>query len=457
VPDERQAGIETDLLDSLRKKQPLLWLNSGLEAGADPIPGLDPASAEQRLARYAAPLSHLFPEMEPTGGRLYSALQPIPKTQAALQAAAGMPAAGSAGAGTGAATGAAGDGVWLLKRDDALPVAGSVKARGGFHEVLALAERLTAEAGRPISAGDPMQLCGDTVRALLGRHTLSVGSTGNLGMSIGLIGRRLGFQVVIHMSADAKQWKKERLRRHGITVVEHSGDYAAAVDAGRQEAARAANIHFVDDERSRYLFLGYAAAAGELTRQLQEQGRRVDADHPLFVYLPCGVGGAPGGIAYGLKLRFGGHVHCFFAEPTAAPCMLVQLAAGVDKAVSVYNIGLDNVTEADGLAVGLASPLVAPIMAKMLSGVFTVADDTLFRDAYLLAQQEGILLEPSAAAALRGPLWLRSTRRGGDYLDSHGLARTMDRATHVIWSTGGSLVPSEEHARFQARGAQAAA
>lgn len=445
---EQQPDLEAGLLNQLRQKQPLLWLNDGLQDDVQPTPGLDPAVAEQRLARYSAPLTQLFPELAATGGRLSSALQPVPKAQSALQEAVHMPDPARAGR-----QGQEG-GAWLLKRDDALPVAGSIKARGGFHEVLSLAERLTAEAGQPIAQGDPMQLCSDPVRELLGRHALSVGSTGNLGMSIGLIGRGLGFQVAVHMSADAKQWKKERLRRHGITVVEHSGDYAAAVDAGRQEAASSKTIHFVDDERSPHLFLGYAAAANELVRQLQEQGRRVDAEHPLFVYLPCGVGGAPGGIAYGLKLHFGRHVHCFFAEPTAAPCMLVQLAAGAGKPVSVYDIGLDNKTEADGLAVGLASPLVAPIMAKMLSGVFTVSDDTLFQDAYLLAQQEGILLEPSAAAALRGPLWLCETRSGQDYLAARGLARYMGHATHVIWSTGGSLVPAQEHAKFQARGAR---
>lgn len=105
-----------------------------------------------------------------------------------------------------------------------------------------------------------------------------------------------------------------------------------------------------------------------------EAGRVVDAAHPLFVYLPCGVGGAPGGITYGLKALFGEHVHCFFAEPVASPCVLVQLASGAQAPVSVYHIGLDNRTDADGLAVGQASHLVSPLMGSQLAGVFTVPD-----------------------------------------------------------------------------------
>ncbi|MGB6241771.1 MAG: D-serine ammonia-lyase [Castellaniella sp.] len=434
ISQARYPGLPAGLTQG----QPLLWLNPGYDPQADGRQtGLDPQIAEDRFTRCAGLLAQMFPELQAGGGRLSSPLTAIPHLRDALTRA---PVAGA----------------WLLKRDDALPVAGSVKARGGFHEILSLAERIAAEADLLPDGADRLVLAGPAAQAVLGRHAVAVGSTGNLGLSIGLIGAGLGLRAVVHMSADAKEWKKQRLRARGIEVVEHQGDYAAAVAAGRAIAQADPLMHFVDDEHSEALFLGYAAAAHELQAQLQTAGRRVDAEHPLFVYLPCGVGGAPGGILYGLKRLFGAHVHGFFVEPTASPCMLVQLACGVQQPVSVYDVGLDNRTDADGLAVGLASPLVAPLMASLLSGVFTVAEDTFYADAWRLEDTEGIYIEPSAATGLRGPLQVLDTPQGRAYLQSQGLASVMDQATHVIWSTGGSLVPEDIRQGFRQRGRQAA-
>ncbi|RYX92930.1 MAG: D-serine ammonia-lyase [Comamonadaceae bacterium] len=436
-----------DILSIARQRKPVFWLNPDYEASEDgSAQPHEPHKATLRLARQARAMQSLFPELRHTQGRVESALMRVPNLQHVQQSGIRMP--GSVDA---AAEGASATGTWWVKRDDELPVAGSIKARGGFHEVLALAESLLEKqahaTGQVIAAIDSPQ-----ARAVFSQYTVAVGSTGNLGLSIGLIAAALGFKSVVHMSQVAKAWKKDRLRSRGISVVEHAGDYAAAVEAGRRAAALDPSIHFVDDEQSRLLFLGYAAAARELQQQLMANGVVVDAAHPLFVYIPCGVGGAPGGIAYGLKRLFGANVHCFFAQPVASPSMLVQLASGSAAPVSVYDMGLDNRTDADGLAVAQASMLVAPLMKRMLSGVFTVEDDTLFSDIYRCNESEGFRVEPSAAAAFRGPLWLMQTASGRAYLQRHGITDGMAGSNHVLWSTGGSLVPDAEHDRFQARG-----
>ena len=261
-----------------------------------------------------------------------------------------------------------------------------------------------------------------------------MGSTGNLGFSVGVMARALGFAVEVHMSHDAKRWKKDRLRALGARVVEHAGDYAGAVAAARAAFRDRPDAHFVDDEDSTALFLGYATAAFDLRGQLAAANVTVDADHPLFVYLPCGVGGAPGGVTFGLKLLFGDHVSCVFVEPVRSPCMLVQLAAGLARPVSVYDVGLDNRTAADGLAVPRASMLVARTVGAMIEAVVTVTDADLCRWVNVAWTEAGMRLEPSAAAAFAGVAPFLSVADG------------IEAGTHVLWTTGGSLLPRDEFA-----------
>lgn len=431
---------------SLRDATPLLWTRPAAATGADGGRWTlgDVRQAHDRFQRFAPLLALLFPELAPARGTIESPLLRASGMQAALRLS---PDQGK---------------LWI-KADHDLPVAGSIKARGGLHEVLEYAEALALRAGLLRPGQDYRVLAETQARDYFGRHRVAVGSTGNLGLAIGVIASALGFRAAVHMSADAKEWKKARLRARGVTVVEHAGDYEKAVAAGRAEMRDDPQGYFVDDERSPSLFLGYAAAALHLREQLLAAGIAVDAGHPLFVYLPCGVGGAPAGIAFGLKELFGPHVHCFFAEPTRSPCFLVRMMAGAGQlpgmpaAPSIYDVGLDNLTEADGLAVPRASELAAAVMATRLDGVYTVADDRLFADLARLHDSEGLRIEPSAAAGFSGPGQLFSSAAGQEYLRARGLAPAMAGATHLAWTTGGRFVPPEEFDRFLSRGKSSAA
>lgn len=250
------------------------------------------------------------------------------------------------------------------------------------------------------------------------------------------------------MSADAREWKKRKLREHGVIVVEYAEDYGVAVEQGRKEAERDPNCFFIDDENSRTLFLGYSVAGERVKKQFDQMGIKVNADHPLFVYLPCGVGGGPGGVAFGLKLAFGDNVHCFFAEPTHSPCMLLGVHTGLHDAIAVQDLGIDNLTAADGLAVGRASGFVGRAMERLLAGFYTLSDQEMYDLLGLLARDEQITLEPSALAGMAGP-W--RVAANPEWLTGRGFdAATMAQATHLVWATGGGMVPAEEMAKYLA-------
>lgn len=387
-------------MEQLKQQQPILWENPHVEQVPQTFLLDDHLidEAEARLERFAPYFEVAFPETKPTKGIIESPITVLTDQT-------------------------------LLKRDDILPVSGSIKARGGIHEVLLLAEQI-ARAEQLLTDEDYRQFATIRIQEALARHTIIVGSTGNLGLSIGIMSKKLGFQVVVHMSHDAKQWKKDMLRAHGAEVVEHAGDYSVAVRIGRLQAEAEPLHHFIDDENSQALFAGYAVAARRLKQQLTTAPT---VQNPLIVYVPCGVGGGPGGVIYGLKQQFGATVKCYMVEPTASPCMLLGMATGKHDQISVQDIGLTNETIADGLAVGRASQFVGRLMEPLLDGILTVTDDMLRNYVRTVWEREQIFLEPSATAGFAGLDMLRER---------------YPTAQHLVWATGGGLVPTAEKCQY---------
>ena len=107
-----------DLVEDLRHARPALW--AGRSEGARSTHSIDAAQVQQavqRFERFAPLLAQLFPELQASGGRIESALLHVPQMQQALQLPEQL-------------------GRLWLKADHSLSVAGSIKARGGVHEVL---------------------------------------------------------------------------------------------------------------------------------------------------------------------------------------------------------------------------------------------------------------------------------------------------------------------------------
>lgn len=398
----------------LKQGAPQLWVNpekKPAEEALEKLPfGIDDImEADARLRRFAPLIEELFPETAEAHGVIESPLTELKKLREFEQM----------------------HGRLFIKRDSELPIAGSVKARGGIYEVLLHTEQLLGEA--------VFDMTPEEIREKLRGFTVQVGSTGNLGLSIGIMSAALGYRAVVHMSADAKRWKKDLLRQKGVTVIEYEGDYSSAVLKGRELSNADPMSYFVDDENSVPLFMGYAAAALRLKDQLAAEGVRVDAEHPVSLYLPCGVGGAPGGICFGVKTVFGDAANCWFVEPAQAPCMLAAFLTG--GPVPVTELGLTGRTEADGLAVGTASKLVYDAVKELVSGEITVVDELLGPYQKKLFDKEGVFIEPSSAASLAFLPFIDDELPEGETIpDGPGV-------THIAWATGGRLVPADERAR----------
>ncbi|OQQ02223.1 D-serine ammonia-lyase [Vibrio campbellii] len=429
---------EFPLVERLIGLEEVVWFNPNITTLEEGLPyvGLGAANikdASERLKRFAPYLMKAFPETAASDGIIESNVVEIDKMKSCLEAQYGTQILGRL----------------MLKKDSHLPISGSIKARGGIYEVLTHAEKLAIEAGLLNESDDYSKLFSEEFRQFFQQYSIAVGSTGNLGMSIGIMSAKLGFSVSVHMSADAREWKKNKLRSHGVNVVEYEQDYGVAVEQGRKEAEKDPTCFFIDDENSQTLFLGYSVAGERLKQQFDDMGIIVDAEHPLFVYLPCGVGGGPGGVAFGLKMAFGDHVHCIFAEPTHSPCMLLGVHTGLHDDIAVQDLGIDNITAADGLAVGCASGFVGRAMERLLDGYYTITDERMYHHLGELSEQEDIRLEPSALAGMMGAVHVSQDQAYQARMQFS--EDKMKNAIHLVWATGGGMVPEAEMSAYLAK------
>lgn len=412
--------MENEVIAKLKSDKEFLWINPNFYKRAiyGEVSSKEINEANNLLLKFAPFLKSVFKELESTDGIIESPLMTLNKF---------------------------GIKNLYLKEDNLLPIAGSVKARGGIFEILKYAETLAANANLIDVEKDYSQFDSDVFRKFFSEYKIQVGSTGNLGISIGLISAKLGFNAIVHMSKDAKDWKKKLLRENGVNVTQYDSNYSEAVKNGRMLSDEDEKSYFVDDEKSINLFLGYSTAALRLKEQLKEKHISVDDKHPLFVYIPCGVGGAPSGILHGLKTVFGENVYVFFVEPVRSASVLLGMSTGLNSKISVHDIGMDGKTEADGLAVGRASELCCESSKNTLAGIFTINENSIFELMKELYKKESVFVEPSAASSM---IFTK-------FLDDDEFIKFINKEeispeniTHIAWSTGGMLVPESEREKL---------
>lgn len=81
---------------------------------------------------------------------------------------------------------------------------------------------------------------------------------------------------------------------------------------------------------------------------------------------------------------------------------------------------------------GSPSKLVSKVASLILDGEYTVEDYEFFKLLAMLRDSENIKVEVSAAAGLIGPAVINGNHN----------------TTHIVWATGGLLVPDDVYARM---------
>lgn len=205
--------------------------------------------------------------------------------------------------------------------------------------------------------------------------TIVEATAGNTGMALAMVGRRLGYHVVLVMPEGFSLEKRRLMRALGGDVVVTSADdgIPGAQRRAREIADATSGAVYVDQFANRANPRAHESATGpELFEQM---GGRLDA-----LVAGCGSGGTFSGTARFLKAKL--------------PRLL---AVAVEPEGSVLGGGEPGPHETEGIGM---SDVHATMDLQLADEVITVADVDAFRTVRRLAAECGVLAGSSGGAAV---------------------------------------------------------
>jgi len=243
----------------------------------------------------------------------------------------------------------------VLGKLECFQVTGSFKARGALNRILTLGEEER-------------------------RRGVWTASAGNHAQGVAWAAARAGCRATVVMGRSSSPLKQAKTRRLGAEVILHGNDYddaeAWAIEQARQSGC--AFVHAFEDPE-------VMAGQGTLVLEMAAQRARLGS-----IVVPVGGGGLLSGIAVAARALYPG-ARLVGVQSDASPAFVRALESGgpVDTPIEE--------SIADGLTGRWAGKVTYRVIAALCDGVRPVREPEIARAMLRLLEEEGLLLEPSAA------------------------------------------------------------
>ncbi|HWM02340.1 MAG TPA: pyridoxal-phosphate dependent enzyme, partial [Actinophytocola sp.] len=219
-----------------------------------------------------------------------------------------------------------------------------------------------------------------------GVRAIVAGSSGNHGLAVATLGRRLGAAVTVVMARGADAAKAAALTRLGARVLRADGGVAERDRLAREHAERTGALLVPSADHELVV-----AGAGTVGLELF-----ADAPDAGTVFVPTGGGGLLAGVCLAAE-TLSWQVRVVGVEPAAGRRYARSLAAGRPVRIP------PPATIADGLRGQCPGEVPFPIIRRRVDAMVGVTDEAV-RHALDLLRRNGIDAEPSGAVALAGAL-----------------------------------------------------
>ncbi len=238
-----------------------------------------------------------------------------------------------------------------------------------------------------------------SVARSLGLAKVVEDSSGNAGASVAAYAARAGLSATIYVPSSAPAAKRAQIARVGATIVPVDGPRSAVTEAALTDVDRT-GAYYAGHNANPYFAAGMASFAYELIETF-------GAQLPRHLIVPTGGGSLVVGCFDGFLRWFGD------SDEARRRCPRIHAvqSAGCAPLVAAFGRGLDHAppierrpTIAGGIEVERPPrdrEILAAIRATGGSAV-AVDDEEIRRERRLLAQSEGIDVEPTTAAAFAG-------------------------------------------------------